>query len=124
MSHDLTTQAVRLALAMNQLRAESASRNIAEASTPGARAERLDFARTQGLLAEVAAQPANAEAGLDRALAQAAAQPGTPVADAVPGINLDEQVADMASATLEYQALSESLNRHFGLMRLAITGRS
>lgn len=125
MSHDLTAQAVRLALGINTLRAESASRNIAQASTPGAHAERLDFARSQGLLAQAAAGPADSEASLARAIAQAIQTPATQAGNASDaGINLDEQVADMASATLQYQALTESLNRHFGLMRLAITGRS
>ena len=36
----------------------------------------------------------------------------------------DEQVGDMVAASLNYQSLSEALSRHFGLMRLAVTGRS
>ena len=125
MSQDLTTQAVRLALGLNQLRAECASRNIAAASSPGGRTERLDFARSQGILAQVAADPADANGRLSQAIARAVHDPGVRTSDvASGGINLDEQVADMASATLEFQALSESLNRHFGLMRLAISGRS
>ena len=42
----------------------------------------------------------------------------------VTGDELDELVADSVSAGLNYQALSESLSRHLGLMRLAISGRS
>jgi flagellar basal body rod protein FlgB len=110
---------------MNQVRAESASRNIGIASNPAAHAERLDFARSQGLLAQAAADPVDADGQLARAIAQALQAPADRVADvADAGINLDEQVADMASATLQYQALTESLNRHFGLMRLAISGRN
>jgi flagellar basal body rod protein FlgB len=39
-------------------------------------------------------------------------------------VQLDEQVGDMVAASLNYQSLSEALSRHFGLMRLAVTGRS
>ena len=38
--------------------------------------------------------------------------------------SLDQLVADSVSAGMNYQALTESLSRHFGLMRLAINGRS
>ena len=38
--------------------------------------------------------------------------------------SLDELVTESVVAGLNYQVLSESLNRHFGLMRLAVTGRS
>lgn len=126
MSHDLTTEAVRMALNMSQLRAEVASRNIASAATPGAQASRLDFAQSQGLLEQVMGADAASEPGLLQALVRENGQPkGGAVQETVAGaINLDEQVADMASASLKYQAMTESLNRHFGLLRLAITGRN
>jgi flagellar basal-body rod protein FlgB len=121
---DLTTQAVRLALGISQLRADVASRNIANASTPGAQAAHLDFARSQGLLEQAATARGN-ETSLLQSLAEATTQPGHVASLDAPGtaINLDEQVADMATASLEFQSLTESLNRHFGLMRLAINGR-
>lgn len=125
-ANDLTLQAVRLAMSMSQLRADYASQNIAQASSPNAQAARVDFGRSQGLLEQaIDAKGYNAEQ-LPLALSAAALKPasgehrdaiGTP-------INLDEEVADMSAATLKYTALSESLNRHFGLMRLAISGRN
>jgi flagellar basal-body rod protein FlgB len=123
-SSDLTTQAVRLALGISQLRADVASRNIANASTPGAQAAHVDFARSQGLL-EQAAAGRGSETSLLQARAEATARPGGVERLDAPGIaiNLDEQVADMSTASLEFQSLTESLNRHFGLMRLAINGR-
>jgi len=126
MGNDLTTEAIRLAMGMHELRAENASRNIALANTPDARATRLDFASTQGLLQRAAASPSGDEAGLMNALSAAAFRPlANESVDAEgEGVNLDVEVANLASANLEYQALTESLNRHFGLMHLAITGRS
>jgi len=123
--NDITTEAVRLAMSMNQLRAEYASQNIAKAGTPGAQATRADFGISQGLLEQAAQLSQSGESGLLEALTNAAAQPQSGEhLDAGGTINLDEEVADMASANLKYQALTESLNRHFGLMHLAITGRN
>jgi len=124
--NDITTEAIRLAMSMNQLRAEYASQNIAKAGTPGAQATRLDFGLSQGLLEQAVKASQSGETGLLEALTNAAAQPTSSEYLEAPGsaINLDEEVADMASANLKYQALTESLNRHFGLMHLAITGRN
>ena len=120
---DITTQAIRLALRMSQMQAENASQNISRASTPGAHATAVDFGRSQGLL-QAAAEPGDRSA-LFNALAQSAAgAPGVVQERPTATISLDEEVANMSSATLKYQALTESLNRHFGLMRLAITGRN
>lgn len=126
MSSDLTIESVRLALGMHQLRAETAAQNIARANAPGVRAVRLDFGTSQALLAQAAGQGADVDPTLRQSLAAAAdAIPHSAVPD--PGgmpIQLDEQVADAASANLGYQALSEALSRHFGLMRLAIAGKN
>jgi len=118
MATEQTIDAVRLAMGMYQLRAHVASLNIANASTPGARAARVDFASAQAAL-HGAAQ------GAETSLAQAIADitHAAPVATDLP-INLDEQVADMSAAGVGYQALGEALSRQFGLMRLAVTGRS
>lgn len=124
--NDLTIEAARLALGMQQLRAETAARNIARANVPGAQATRLDFAESQALLGQAASKRADPDPALGRALAAAAdSVPHAAIAD-LPGtpIQLDEQVADAASANLGYQALSEALSRNFGLMRLAITGKN
>lgn len=123
---DITTEAVRLAMSMNQIRAEYASQNISKSNTPGAKAVHLDFAHTQGLLEQVVSLSGVDEGSLLGVLAEAASTPSfTENADTFSGaINLDEEVADMASANLKYQALTESLNRHFGLMRLAVAGRN
>lgn len=123
---DITTEAVRLAMSMNQMRAEYASQNISKSNTPGAKAVHLDFAHTQGLLEQVVSLSGVDKDSLLGALSQAASAPAfAEKVDAFSGaINLDEEVADMASANLKYQALTESLNRHFGLMRLAVAGRN
>jgi flagellar basal body rod protein FlgB len=81
---------------------------------------------SQGLLEQAAQLSQSGDSTLLESLSAAAAQPQSGEFLEAPGssINLDEEVADMASANLKYQALTESLNRHFGLMHLAISGRS
>lgn len=118
MANEQTIDAVRLALGMYQLRAHVASLNITNAGTPGARAVRADFAQAQSVLDAAAT---GSEAPLAQAIAQLAQS--QPTATDAP-INLDEQVADMAAAGVGYQALGEALSRQFGLMRLAVTGRT
>jgi flagellar basal body rod protein FlgB len=126
MGPDLTIDAIRLALGMAQSRAEYASRNIARANTPGAQAVHGEFDFSQALLAQAAAPSAANEHALLTMLAEAIAQPVDGEQTAAPGraIELDTEVADLSSANLDYQSLTESLNRHFGLMRLAITGKN
>jgi flagellar basal body rod protein FlgB len=111
---------------MNQLRAEYAGQNIARANLPGAQAVRLDFGVSQSLLSQAANVHGNGDRTLFEAMSVAAdsAQHGERMDAAGTPIQLDEEVADMAAANLNYQALSESLSRHFGLMRLAVTGKN
>lgn len=124
MSSDITTEAVRLALGMQDLQARLASANIAGANRADARVQRADFGRLQGLLNE-AAQAGGRDSELVARLHQATSSPeSVPVASVGQTVQLDEQVGDMVAASLNYQSLSEALSRHFGLMRLAVTGRN
>lgn len=116
MATDTTIDAVRLALGLQQLRAQVASLNIANAGTPSAQALRVDFASVQGALTPTA-DGARVETAID-ALAGMTPQPTGET------IHLDEQVADLTSASTDYQTLTEALSRQFGLMRLALTGRN
>lgn len=124
MSGDITTEAVRHALGMQDLQARLSSANIAGAHRADARVQRADFGRLQGLLNE-AAQAGGRDGELAARLRQATSGPdAVPVASLAQTVQLDEQVGDMVAASLNYQSLSEALSRHFGLMRLAVTGRS
>lgn len=124
MAHDITVEAVRLALGLQQLRAEVASNNIAGASTPGFQASRVEMGGAQALLRQAAAAGGNP--AIFGALSSFSASELAPVvADTTPAAaQPDTQVAEMVAASLDFQTLSESLNRHFGLMRLAVAGRS
>lgn len=123
MATDITVDAVRMAMSLNALRAEVASWNIVNASALDAPMFVIDHSATDALLGQaVHGDSAQVRAQL--------ADPSSPTMaivneqyDAVRS-SLDELVADSVSAGLNYQALSESLSRHLGLMRLAISGRS
>jgi flagellar basal-body rod protein FlgB len=119
MSQGITVEAVRLALGMHELQAKVASRNIAGASVPGARALQLDLVGLQAPLDAAAAGVG------DRDRLQAAR---ASLAQLVPAttdtpVQLDAEVANMVASTMQYQALAEALGRHFSLMRLSISGR-
>jgi flagellar basal-body rod protein FlgB len=124
--NDLTTEAVRMAMSMQELRAEVATRNIASANLPGAAATRLDFGSSQGLLERTVLPTMSDESGVRAALEAARSSPlaSESVDPEGTGINVDEEVANLASASAQYLTLTESLSRHMGLMRLAITGRN
>lgn len=122
MSNDITTEAVRLALGIREAQARSASVNIANAGIEGARAQRVDFAAMQTLLSEAAQGGGDALAA--RLSAAADGVRAMPAQAGVDPIQADEQVADMVTAGMNYQALGEALSRHFGLLRLSIAGRS
>lgn len=122
MSNDITTEAVRLALGIREAQARSASVNIANAGIEGARAQRVDFAAMQTLLSEAAQGGDNTLAS--RLSAAADGVRAMPAQAGVDPIQADEQVADMVTAGMNYQALGEALSRHFGLLRLSIAGRS
>lgn len=123
MSSEITIDAVRLALGMQEIQARVASANIANANRPGAQALRVDFSALQGALSDIAS--AADGGGMARTLldAEAALGSASPIASGLP-INLDQEVGSMVVAGTRYQALGEALSRQFGLMRLAISGRS
>lgn len=116
--NSLTVGAVGLALDMAQRRAEVASRNLAYANVPGSRIERPDFAAATDLLERVAGGD-----DVPRENLAAVDIRGT-TAQAFQGVDpdMDGQVADLALASAHFQALSEALNRQFGLMSIALSG--
>lgn len=118
-----TLDAVRLSMGLQQLRAELASSNVARAGTPGAAARVLDFSSIEGLLTAHGDGRASS-AQLREGLAQLAAMSPRDGAFEASTLGLDTQVAEMSAASMNYQTLSEVLSRQFGLMRLAVTGRT
>lgn len=123
MNSEITIDAVRMALGMYELQARLASINVANAHRPGAPTMRVEFGQLQDALADVAGVGTD-DSRLTAVLARAqnALDHARPTPAAI-SINLDEEVADMVAATTRFQTLTEALNRRFGLMRLAISGR-
>lgn len=121
---DLTTEALRLGLGMARVRAEVASANIANVDVGGYRPQRADFAQATGLLREAAEQPAMDGAELQ---AMTLHRLGESVHDADPDLNapvsLDEEVAQLETANVDFQSLTTVMSRRFGLMQLALAGR-
>ncbi|HBZ46970.1 MAG TPA: hypothetical protein DEO93_06805 [Stenotrophomonas sp.] len=123
MATDLTVDAVRMALDMSRMRAEVAGWNIVNASVPGASLFVVDQSAAQSALTVAAGD--DAAAGR-QALATAEGSVQAVISEQLDVVRpeLDELVSESVTAGLQYQLLSESLGRHFGLMRLAVTGRN
>lgn len=122
MNHDLRIDTIRMALTLHETRARLAGINIANANRPGARAVHADVATARRAL-ERAFDASGATARADwLAMAATALRPSAD-AGAAP-IRQDREIAEMAAAGADYQALTETLARHFALMRLAIAGRN
>lgn len=123
MNSDITIDAVRLALSMNEIRARTAGANIANASRPGVGAMQIDFADAQSLLTDVsrAQDPEALRASLRSALDGVS---DTSAFDSGQAIQIDAEVGEMVAASAGYQSLTEALSRYFGLLRLSIVGRS
>lgn len=119
MGSEVTIEAVRLAMGIEELKARAASINIANAGKPDARALRFDLESVQATLLQ-ASRSGDANALRAAGDALASLEPVRTGAEIRP----DEQVGDMSVAGLRYQALGEALSRRLGLMRLAITGRN
>jgi flagellar basal body rod protein FlgB len=120
--NSLTVGAVGLALNMAQRRAEVASRNIALTNVPGSRMERPDFAAANDLLGRVAEGDVVPREALGSVDIRATTSQSAVAADGTDAGDLDGQVADLALAGAHFQALSEALNRQFGLMSIALSG--
>lgn len=127
---DLTTEAVRLGINMARVRAEVASVNIANVDVAGFRAQRADFGQALGLLSEAAAQPdmdaASLKAITPTMLHESVHDQSIQATglDASAQPSLDNEVAELESANVDFQSLTTILSRRFALMQLAMAGRS
>ncbi|HUB90317.1 MAG TPA: flagellar basal body protein [Dyella sp.] len=121
---DLTTEALRLGISMARMRAEVASANIANVDVAGYRPQRADFAQATGLLREAAEQPTMDAQELQ---VMTPRMLGESVHVADPGANapvsLDDEVAELETASVNFQSLTTVMSRRFALMQLALAGR-
>lgn len=120
---DLTVEALRLGMVVARGRAGIASDNIAHVDTEGFRAQRGDFGSALGLLQSAAADPGVDARALHQAAMDGSAHPITTDAGQDGPVQLDGEVADLESASADYQALSSVLSRRFSLMQLALAGK-
>ena len=121
---DLTLEAVRVGLDLNQLRMEVASTNIARTDMPGAQLERADFSGAVAALHDAAqsqdGDPERLEAITPQTLRMNIESLGPAGADTVV---LDDQIAQLNTDSVTYRALATGLTRRFALMQLAIAGK-
>jgi len=121
---DLTTEALRLGISMARMRAEVASANIANVDVAGYRTQRADFAQATGLLREAAEQP-DMDAQALQAMTPRMLGESVRAADSAPNapVSLDDEVAELETAGVNFQSLTTVMSRRFALMQLALAGR-
>lgn len=120
---DFTPALLSWRMALDEARAKVASANIANVNTTGYLPQRVDFQSQLSAL-----QTATDSGSLGNALEAARTEGfGTVVqpADSLLGgqVNLDQEVANLVTASTDYQSQLESLNRYFMLLHLAITAQ-
>ena len=116
---DVTSWAMRL----EQRKADTASRNIANSSIQGSKPQQVQFAaQIEGLRAALQVEDVQKQdiAGL---LAQPFSTVSTTGQSLMGGISLDSEVADLTSAELRYKTLAEALSRQLSLLTLAASGK-
>lgn len=121
---DSVTRLSQAALNIEQLRAQVDARNIANIDTPGYKPRIVDVEGYLAALrndASIGGGRVRGEASMDAAKAWVRIDSSQLTDDS--HRSLDRQVLDMVEAKTAYAAITESLNRHFLLYRLAILGR-
>lgn len=116
----VTTAALALALDAATLRQQAIAANIANHATEGYMPQKLDFAAQmeeakRGIDGKGSIDPL-ALAGVRLQLEPALDANGLPAK-----VHLDEQVADMAQNSVQYQVLARGLSRHFSILSTAVS---
>lgn len=125
MGYESTIDAIRLGLSIQEMRSRVASMNVANANLPDARALRLDFSAAEAALRSDQEGRVGGTGDGEVDLAELAARlRGQTPHRSEEVIQVDREIGEMATSLVTYQSLAEALSRQFGLMRLAITGRS
>ncbi|MEM9101502.1 MAG: flagellar basal body protein [Pseudomonadota bacterium] len=121
---DVTSQLASWGL--NRLMAQQAitAQNIANANVKGYQAMTLDFSAQVDALKNSVSEDVIMQNLASMRNHQPQAQVINSDIFGEKAVELDEEIAASTANTLQYQALVESLNKHFGLMQLAITGRT
>lgn len=121
---DVTAALVGKVLDLENLRAEVASRNIANANVQGFSPQKVDFEDQLAAVRNALQQPQSIDGAVSKfEQTEFSVKPEASQSLLNASVNLDSEVTTLTLAKTQYEALVESLNRHFGLMRLAITGR-
>ncbi|MDO8330483.1 MAG: hypothetical protein Q7T36_08445 [Fluviicoccus sp.] len=113
---------VRVSMQLEEARAKVAARNISMANVPGSHAIRFDIASAMQMLhASLSDADTLASAVMELNSEGVDSRIRTPSGLST-RIELDEEVAELSSASGRYQALADGVSRQFALMQLAVKG--
>jgi flagellar basal-body rod protein FlgB len=116
----ITAAALGLALDAASLRQQAIAANIANHATEGYVPQKLDFEAQM----QEARRAIESRGSLDSFALAGVRLELEPVLDAQgqpAKVHLDEQVADMAQNSVQYQILAKALNRHFAILSAAVS---
>ncbi|MEN9864918.1 MAG: flagellar basal body rod protein FlgB [Pseudomonadota bacterium] len=113
-----TPVVLSLALDAAVLRQQAIAQNIANANSPAYRKQSVSF--EENMAAQRSALAHGGKLNLS-APALASYAPQLLQAPTVGGVALDEEVAKLSSTVLQHQVLLRALNKHFGLLSMAIS---
>jgi flagellar basal-body rod protein FlgB len=115
----ITTATLGLALDAASMRQQAIAANIANHSTEGYVARKLDF-ESQMVDARRSLDTKGTVDAFSLSAVRLQLEPALDAQGQPAKVQLDEQVADMAQNAVQYQALAKGLSRHFSLLSLAI----
>lgn len=110
---DLSTDTIQRALQGVSAEQQMDSANLANASTPGYQAQRLNFEDSLTTAAQNG-DPMNAQFTTTSA--------GTPADGSGNTVSVTAETTDLNRADLQYQALTEAMNFRLSILHTAITG--
>jgi flagellar basal-body rod protein FlgB len=121
---DSSMQAAKAALDGLNLQQQAISRNIANIDTPGYRAQTVNFEdvlkrvfQNKNQLPLTSTNTAHLSAPAQSAAFSVTDRPGGSVRADQNDVDIDVELTDMAENQIQYQALTESVNHKFGLLK-------
>jgi|GEM_PF-2295522 len=113
---------VRLVMTLQEARARVAAQNIALANIPNSKVSYLDINTPMSQLRAALADPVTLVETIDRQSLQSIESLVSKRHQNIDVLSLDNEVAELSTASGRYQALADGLSRQFALMQMAVRG--
>jgi flagellar basal-body rod protein FlgB len=116
---DVTLEGIGKALTLHQRRHQVLASNLANVETPGFRAKEMDF---KAALRDAFAEPGEQTGQSSNAISAVIEDPEGPMRSDGNSVDVDLQMAKLASNSSRFNTLAKVLGKRFALLRQAIDG--